>query len=151
MVRTVSMIKDGSIVKSHSDYPITNGVWKLNKMSLSQYLDSLKLKIHNIHNIHILGVNQFYLRHRDSNQNKLISVKDPWNRNFVLFPSVINDNASLNLAFTKSNYDYCVYGSDYVDGEVYVLVTTVNGMCVYCVDVVNEQQKTTGKKFVFKV
>lgn len=29
-----------------------------------------------------------------------------------------------------------IYESDYVDGEVYVLVTTVSGERVYCVDVV---------------
>ena len=136
-MRTVSIIYEGSIVKSHSDYVITNSAWKRIEMGLSHYLESLKVIQKWSGNmsygvLEFKGIHQFYLRQRYNNQSELTAIKDPWNRDFVLFPGIYNKWQIV----TKTKYDYHIYESDYVDGDVYVLVTTVNGDRVYCVDIV---------------
>jgi len=134
-------------LKSHSDYVITNSAWKLMEMSLSQYLESLKVtqilfprsKWSGNMSYDVLefaGIHQFYLRQRYYNQSEKTVIKDPWNRDFVLFPGIYN---KWQIVIPKSKYDYHTYESDYVDGQVYVLVTTVNGERVYCVDVVKNK------------
>jgi hypothetical protein len=82
MIRTSSVIKDGALVKSHTDYPVTNKTWKLMGIELSVYLDSLNLtdptnSIFENYN----DIWNWYLRSPHRNESNL----DPWNRLFVCY------------------------------------------------------------------
>jgi hypothetical protein len=124
MVHTASVIKDGKLVKSHTDYPVTNKTWKLMGIELSVYLDSLNLtdptnSIFENYN----DIWNWYLRSPHRNESNL----DPWNRFFVCYPP---DN-------TPYQDDLCKYQILTHDNfAVYVVVTTVNGERVYCVDII---------------
>lgn len=126
MIRTSSVIKDGALVKSHTDYPVTNKTWKLMEIELSVYLDSLNLtdptnSIFENYN----DIWSWYLRSPNRNESNL----DPWNRFFVFYPpEKIPSQAAL--------YKYQILTHDNFAVAVYVIVTTVNGERVYCVDII---------------
>ena len=133
----VPIIKDGGIVKSHSDYPVTNTQWKVIDYSLNGYLESLNLKGYNDgHRWGIFdGINQSYLRFRHKsvknvvvNDNGLMRI-DPWHRVFKSFPP---DKVESNL------YQYYCFRNDDVKIDLNVIVTTVNEQKVYCVDIVKD-------------
>ena len=50
----VPIIKDGKMVKRHTEYAITNGGWKLIEFSLSAYLESLDLDGYNTYRHRII-------------------------------------------------------------------------------------------------
>ena len=129
----VSIISDGSILKSHTEYPITNKQWKLIDYSLNGYLESLNLKgyVGRLWGLFDEGVNKSYLRFRfrnDKNMDALVRM-DPWHRVFKCFPP---DKVGSNL------YQYYCFRNDDVKIDVNVIVTTVNEQKVYCVDIVKE-------------
>jgi hypothetical protein len=115
--------------KSHSDYPITNKHWKLmnNGVRLCDYLNTLHLMISINVTTQFVGINTFYLRERYNNYGGFIT-HDPWNRQFVVMPPEKQTNSSV--------YRYYSYGSINLNLNVDVIVTTVNNMRVFCVDVV---------------
>ena len=132
----VPIIKDGGIVKSHSEYPVTNTQWKIIDYSLNGYLESLNLKgYNNGHRWGIFdGINQSYLRFRYKsdknvvNDGALVRI-DPWHREFKCFPP---DKVESNL------YQYYCFRNDDVKIDVNVIVTTVNKSRVFCVDIVKD-------------
>lgn len=132
-MKIVSIIKDGSFTKWYArDYSVINGQWKLiEKLSLRSYLDSLNLSDSRIHMY--TGIFDYYLRERYSNEEcyrRGISYdRDPWSRIFVVMPPEPHLKSS-------SVYTYNSYSVDELNIMVDVIVTTVNGMSVYCVDVV---------------
>ena len=140
-MKIVSIIKNGEIVKSHSDYPITNNHWKLmnNGVRLCDYLDTLQLapinapinattQLSRFGTARFAGIKEFYLRERYPNW--IGYNLDPWNRKFVVMP--------LDILIHTSMYQYYCYGSINLNLNVDVIVTTVNKSRVYCVDVVKD-------------
>ena len=124
----VPLIKDGSILKSHTEYPITNTQWKLmsNGVTLWHYLDTLQLVAPlNSATRQFAGINIFYLRERYPNW--IGYNLDPWNRKFVVMP--------LDKQTYTSVYQYYSYGSINLNLNVDVIVTTVNKSRVFCVDI----------------
>ena len=121
------MIADGSIVKSHTEYPITNKQWKLmsNGVTLWHYLDTLQLVDSLNSTRQFAGINIFYLRERYPNW--IGYNLDPWNRKFVVMP--------LDKRTHTSMYQYYCYGSINLNLNVDVIVTTVNKSRVFCVDI----------------
>ena len=122
----VPLIKDGSILKSHTEYPITNTQWKLmsNGVTLWHYLDTLQLVAPlNSATRQFAGINIFYLRERYPNW--IGYNLDPWNRKFVVMP--------LDKQTYTSVYQYYSYGN--LNLNVDVIVTTVNKSRVFCVDI----------------
>ena len=133
----VPIIKDGGIVKSHSEYPVTNTQWKVIDYSLNGYLESLNLKGYNDgHKWGIFeGINQSYLRFRYKSDKNVVNDDalvrmDPWHRVFKCFPP---DKLKLHSA-----YEYYCFRNDDVKIDVNVIVTTVNQHKVYCVDIVKD-------------
>ena len=133
----VPIIKDGGIVKSHSEYPVTNTQWKVIDYSLNGYLESLNLKGYNDgHRWGIFdGINQSYLRFRYKSDKNVVNDDalvrmDPWHRVFKCFPP---DKLKLHSA-----YEYYCFRNDDVKIDVNVIVTTVNQHKVYCVDIVKD-------------
>ena len=123
----VPIITDGSIVKSHTEYPITNTQWKLmsNGVTLWHYLDTLQLVAPlNSATRQFAGIKEFYLRER---YNSLNFELDPWNRKFVVMPPEKPRDASI--------YRYYSYSSINLNLNVDIIITTVNKNRVYCVDV----------------
>lgn len=119
------------MLKSHSEYPVTNTQWKIIDYSLNGYLESLNLKGYNDgHRWGIFeGIHHSYLRFRYKNvvnDDGLIRI-DPWHRKFKCFPP---DKVGSNL------YQYYCFRNDDVKIDVNVIVTTVNQQKVYCVDIV---------------
>ena len=124
----VPIIADGSILKSHTEYPITNPHWKLmiNGVTLWHYLDTLQLEDSLNSTRQFAGINIFYLRERYPNW--IGYNLDPWGRKFVVMPLDKRTHTSL--------YQYYCYGSINLNLIVDVIVTTVNKDKVYCVDVI---------------
>ena len=121
------------MLKSHSEYPVTNTQWKIIDYSLNGYLESLNLKGYNVGRLWGIfeGINQSYLRFRfrnDKNMDALVRM-DPWHRVFKCFPP---DKFGSNL------YQYYCFRNDDVKVDVNVIVTTVNEQKVYCVDIVKD-------------
>ena len=124
----VPIIADGSILKSHTEYPITNKQWKLmnNGLGLWDYLDTLQLDDSLNSTRQFAGINIFYLRERYNNYWIGYDL-DPWGRKFVVMP--------LNKRTHTSLYQYYCYGSINLNLNADVIVTTVNKSRVFCVDV----------------
>ena len=125
----VPLIKDGSILKSHTEYPITNTQWKLmsNGVTLWHYLDTLQLVAPlNSATRQFAGINIFYLRERYPNW--IGYNLDPWGRKFVVMP--------LDKQTYTSVYQYYSYGN--LNLNVDVIVTTVNKSRVFCVDILKD-------------
>ena len=124
----VSIISDGSILKSHTDYPITNKQWKLmsDGLGLWDYLDTLQLEGYLNSARQFVGIKEFYLRERYNNYSIGYDL-DPWERKFVVMPLDKRTHTSL--------YQYYCYGSINLNLIVDVIVTTVNRSRVFCVDV----------------
>ena len=130
-------------------YPVTNVMWKyVNDMTLGEYLVSLGVDIKSCGFIKGFP-RSFYLRIGfykpgyaiDTNIHlydslAIVRDNDPWHRKFKVFPIGIN-------VFGNEDYKYFAlkatglsnYGGGYYN--CYVMVTTVNGKPVYCVDVLN--------------
>jgi hypothetical protein len=124
-------------------------MWKyVNDMTLGEYLASLGVDIKSYGFIKGFP-RSFYLRIGfykpgyaiDTNSHlydhlAIVRDKDPWHRPFKVFPIGIN-------VFGNEDYKYFAlkatglsnYGGGYYN--CYVMVTTVNGKPVYCVDVLN--------------
>ena len=126
----VPIIADGSILKSHTEYPITNHNWKLmsNGVTLWHYLDTLQLVDSLNSTRQFAGINTFYLRERYPNW--IGYNLDPWNRKFVVMP--------LDKRTHTSMYQYYSYGSINLNLNVDVIVTTVNKSRVFCVDITRD-------------
>ena len=125
------------MLKSHSEYPVTNTQWKIIDYSLNGYLESLNLKGYNDgHKWCIFeGINQSYLRFRYKSDKNVVNDDalvrmDPWHRVFKCFPP---DKLKLHSA-----YEYYCFRNDDVKIDVNVIVTTVNEQKVYCVDIVKD-------------
>ena len=129
------------MLKTHTDYPITNNQWKLmsimsNGLGLWDYLDTLQLapinapinattQLSRFGTARFAGIKEFYLRERYPNW--IGYNLDPWGRKFVVMP--------LDKQTYTSVYQYYSYGSINLNLNVDVIVTTVNKSRVYCVDV----------------
>ena len=133
-MRTVSIIKDGEFMKSHIDYPVTNPQWvRIDNIVLWDYLKGLFMVDSNNSLVVFQGtLDVFYLRHRHNNDNitKIDYNSDPWNRRFVIYPP------GLQFSSNDAIYKYHSYISYKIKIDVNIIVTTVNNMCVYCVDVI---------------
>lgn len=114
-MRVVSIIHDGSIVKNHDEYPITQSGWKLvNTSSLYEYL---KTEL-GIRATGTIGVSSFYVRDRRDGDVSMCNM-DPWGRKFKeSCHRVYTDTVTVKMT-----------------REVYLHKTTVNGFDVYCVDI----------------
>ena len=131
-------------------YPVTNAMWKyVNDMTLGEYLGSLGVDYKRSGVIKGFP-RSFYLRigfyqpgyvvvtnsHLYDNLVRVMD-NDPWHRKFKVFPIGTN-------VFGNEDYKYFAlmakglsnYGKS-VNYNCYVIVTTVNGKSVYCVDVLN--------------
>ena len=129
MIHTASVIKDGVLVKSHTEYPVTNKQWKLMEIELSVYLGSLDLidltdSIFASYN----DIWTWYLRERSIKVVTKPFDTDPWDRKFVCFP--------IQKPVLGSVYNYFSFYNSARIFVVNVIVTTVNGEKVYCVDVI---------------
>lgn len=122
----VPIIADGSLVKSHTEYPVTNPHWKLmtNGLGLWDYLNTLQLIESKYALMNFAGIRDFYLRER---HNSLNFELDPWNRKFILLPP--------KKPLLTSVYRYYSYSSVNLSINVDVIVTTVSRSRVYCVDI----------------
>lgn len=122
----VPIIADGSLVRSHTEYPIINKQWKLmnNGLGLWDYLNTLQLIESKYALMNFAGIRDFYLRER---HNSLNFELDPWNRKFILLPP--------KKPLLTSVYRYYSYSSVNLSINVDVIVTTVSRSRVYCVDV----------------
>ena len=133
-MRTVSIIKDGEFMKSHIDYPVTNPQWvRIDNIVLWDYLKGLfMVDSNNSLVVFQATLDVFYLRHRHNNDNitKIDYNSDPWNRRFVIYPP------GLQFSSNDAIYKYHSYISYKIKIDVNIIVTTVNNMCVYCVDVI---------------
>ena len=123
------------MLKSHSDYPVTNTQWKIIDANLREYLDALKLSdykldcYNDLHRSLFDDVNQLYLRIRfrnDKNEEALLRM-DPWHRVFKSFSP---------FKLESDLYKYYCFRND--DIKVNVIVTTVNSGRVYCVYFIRE-------------
>ena len=123
----VPIIADGSLVKSHTEYPVTNPQWKLmkNGLGLWDYLNTLQLIESPYALMNFAGIRDFYLRER---HNSLNFDRDPWNRQFIVMPPSRQID-------TSRIYRYYSYSSVNLSINVDVIVTTVSRSRVYCVDV----------------
>jgi len=131
-------------------YPVTNAMWKyVNDMTLGEYLNSLGVDIKSYGFIKGFP-RSFYLRIGFYEPGYVITTNshlydhlaivrdnDPWHRKFKVFPIGTN-------VFGNEDYKYFALKatglSNYGSGghyNCYVIVTTVSGTKVYCVDVLN--------------
>jgi hypothetical protein len=122
----VPIIADGSILKSHTEYPITNTQWKLmnNGLGLWDYLNTLQLMESKYGLMNFAGIRDFYLRER---YNSLNFEFDPWNRQFIVMPPKKQIDTSV--------YRYYSYSSFKLNINVDVIVTTVSRSRVFCVSI----------------
>lgn len=122
----VPIIADGSLVRSHTEYPIINKQWKLmnNGLGLWDYLNTLQLIESKYALMNFAGIRDFYLRER---HNSLNFELDPWNRKFILLPP--------KKPLLTSVYKYYSYSSVNLNINVDIIVTTVSRSRVYCVDI----------------
>jgi hypothetical protein len=127
MMRTVSVIKDDKIVSDHTDYPVTNMQWKRMEYELVAYLDGLDLT-ELFYSTICQDVWCWYLRERSIKVITKPFDTDPWDRRFVCFP--------IQKPVLGSVYNYHSFYNSAMIFVVNVIVTTVNGMKVYCVDVI---------------
>jgi hypothetical protein len=150
-VKVIPIIYDSRIVMDdiNEKYPVTNAMWKyVNDMTLGEYLNSLGVDIKSYGFIKGFP-RSFYLRIGFYEPGYVITTNshlydhlaivrdnDPWHRKFKVFPIGIN-------VFGNEDYKYFALNatglSNYGSGNYncYVMVTTVNGKPVYCVDVLN--------------
>jgi hypothetical protein len=151
-VKVIPIIYDSRIVMDdiNEKYPVTNVMWKyVNDMTLGEYLNSLGVDIKSYGFIKGFP-RSFYLRIGFYEPGYVITTNshlydhlaivrdnDPWHRKFKVFPIGIN-------VFGNEDYKYFALKatglSNYGSGghyNCYVIVTTVNGKPVYCVDVLN--------------
>ena len=133
-MKMVSIIKDGEFMKSHIDYPVTNPQWvRIDNIVLWDYLKTLHLLDPSNSLVIFQGtLDVFYLRNRHNPApavNKIDYNSDPWNRRFVIYPPI-------KFSSNNSIYKYHSYISYKRKIDVNIIVTTVNNMCVYCVDVI---------------
>lgn len=133
-MKTVSIIKDGAFMKSHSDYPVTNAQWvRMDNIVLWDYLKTLHLIDSSNSLVMFQGtLDIFYLRHRhkDDNVTKIDYNSDPWGRKFVMFPPMVQYYSNDTL------YKYYTYISYKINIDVNIIVTTVNNMRVFCIDII---------------
>jgi hypothetical protein len=151
-MKVIPIIYDSRIVMDdiNEKYPVTNVMWKyVNDMTLGEYLNSLGVDIKSYGFIKGFP-RSFYLRIGFYEPGYVITTNshlydhlaivrdnDPWHRKFKVFPIGIN-------VFGNEDYKYFALKatglSNYGSGghyNCYVIVTTVNGKPVYCVDVLN--------------
>ena len=141
----------------NEQYPVTNCMWKyVNDMTMGEYLASLGVDARRYG--FIKGYpKSFYLRVgiynvgykieydwdtglNEIEKRKMVELRnsDPWYRKFKVFP--IGNNV---FGFGNDVYNYfplmATGLSNYSSGiyNCYVIVTTVNGKIVYCVDRIN--------------
>jgi hypothetical protein len=151
-MKVIPIIYDSRIVMDdiNEKYPVTNVMWKyVNDMTLGEYLASLGVDIKSYGFIKGFP-RSFYLRIGFYEPGYVITTNshlydhlaivrdnDPWHRKFKVFPIGIN-------VFGNEDYKYFALKakglSNYGSGghyNCYVIVTTVAGKKVYCVDVLN--------------
>ena len=134
-MKTVSIIKDGEFMKSHIDYPVTNPQWvRIDNIVLWDYLKGLFMVDPSNSLVIFQGtLDVFYLRNRHNSAPAVTKIdynSDPWNRRFVIYPPM------LQFSSNDAIYKYHSYISYKIKIDVNIIVTTVNNMCVYCVDVI---------------
>ena len=125
------------IGNDHRSYGISDTNWKLVEYRLYNYLNGLSVLESSLVDVLDVyrGIECFYYRERvivrgidDDSDGVWSGVinSDPWNRRFRAYPyGGVNNNSF--------RYSYRRYRGDGVI-EVTILVTTVNGEPVYCVD-----------------
>jgi hypothetical protein len=151
-VKIVPIIRGGKFVMDDINdlYPVTNVAWKyVNNMTLGEYLGSLGVDYKSYG--FIKGFSRsFYLRigfyepgyviTKNSHlYDHLVSVrdKDPWHRPFKTFPignKVLGNEEYAYFPLMAKGLSNYGKGGHY---NCYVIVTTVSGTKVYCVDVLN--------------
>ena len=149
------MVYNTGVVRRHTEYGITNSEWVLvNDVSLSVYLNSLCIEAGdgnagNFQRCAILKprymyIGDFYLRtkvyrHLYVGGGDLYN-RDPWNREFPIFPGRTVKSLMSGYKMTLYNYE-CFHSSLWGNADnvlnVIVLSTSVCGNRVYCVDVLN--------------
>jgi hypothetical protein len=126
----------GGMLKSHIDYPVTNVQWvRMNNIVLWDYLTTLHLINSSNSLVMFQGtLDVFYLRHRHNNDSvtQVDYNSDPWGRKFVMYPPMLQYYNNDTL------YEYYTYFSYKMKYEVNIIVTTVNNMRVFCLDIVKD-------------
>lgn len=116
-----------NIDKRHIDYPVTNTQWKLmDQLGLWDYLTTLSLTPTSNSLMRFAGIRYWYLRTMTGDGVN----SDPWNRKFKCFPP--------DKFKSFRSYEYQSFVNRNLNLNVYVIVTTVNGERVYCVDIVKD-------------
>ena len=133
-MKVVPIIKDGVLMKSHIDYPVTNVQWKrIDNIVLWDYLTTLHLIDSNNSLVRFQGtLDIFYLRHRHKDDiiTKIDYNSDPWGRKFVMFPPMLQYYSNDVI------YKYDTYISYKIKIGVNIIITTVNNMRVFCIDII---------------
>ena len=144
------------VVREHTEYGITNNEWVcINDVLLSVYLDSLCIEAcdGNAGNfqrsaiLSYMGVRgNFYLRTKVYRHLYVGGGdkynRDPWNREFPIFPGSNKLSGFGASGYKMTLYDYegfhsSLWGNADDVLNVYVLSTSVCGNRVYCVDVLS--------------
>ena len=134
-MKTVSIIKDGAFMKSHIDYPVTNAQWKrIDNIVLWDYFTTLHLIDVDNSLVMFQGtLDVFYLRHRHNDNDSVTKIdynSDPWGRKFMMFPPMVQYYSNDTL------YKYYTHISYKINIDVNIIITTVNNMRVYCIDII---------------
>lgn len=154
--------------RKHTDYLILNNEWVLMNNgsvvgdTLSVYM-SIRLDIRAVTGIRDLGrfhgISDYYVRNcygleyrsckSDGGIVNGVYVKDPWNRQFKVFPYARNGGNGLYRyeGYYSGVVNNTVYGDEikidrrHIMHNVILLTTSVNGRCVYCVDILSGTYK----------
>ena len=145
----------------HSEYPITNGEWVMNKgfNTLCSYLaNRLDIRVSDERKnfIRFAGIVDYYIRNEygyEYGSCKSVggvergrAVLDPWNRCFKVFPyerrnmGVYEYEGYYSNLVNRVGFDNGVVNKlpkDQVKHNVMLITTSVNGYRVYCVDILS--------------
>jgi hypothetical protein len=146
----------------HSEYPITNGEWVMNKGgdTLCSYLaNRLDIRVSDERKnvIRFAGIVDYYIRneygYEYSSSKSVLGVVDgraaldPWNRSFKVFPydrrnmgSKYEYEGYYSNLVNRVGFDNGVVNKlpkDQVKHNVMLITTSVHGSRVYCVDILS--------------
>lgn len=123
----------------HSNYEVTNTDWSYRENCLLDYLSHLNLVKRQYDVSGYAGIWDYYLRdvygtvYKDHDE---LYDKDPWGRRF---PKFIHETTHANDLYTYRGYYSAMWPNKLLENNVYVIVTTVDGEKVYCVDIIRDR------------
>lgn len=149
-----------NMTSKHTEYPITNVEWMLNgsENTLMSYLANrldIRIRDESKNFIRFGKIRDYYIRNEygyEYGSSRSVggvdngrAVLDPWNRYFKVFPYERRNMGKYEyegyysdlvnrVGFDSGGVKYKL-PKDQVKHNVMLLTTTVNGNCVYCVDI----------------